>query len=199
MPFISFSIFYVYVIHIHFNKILFFFITARADNKKSAHIFLYTMVISDEYLAPIFSMLSEIHNGNFISYFLREFIRLGGSVPDEFVVDMSAALLNAAVIAFTSHLNLKSYINAVFDLNFASSPVLALPECFIRIDIAHFMKAIASCVHFANKKARVREMYVRCVALLLKETEIIEARKIIFSILVMANSETEGKHKYVLY
>lgn len=105
---------------------------------------------------------------------------------------MSTALLNAAVIAFTSHLNLKSYINALFALNSGSRP-LALPECFIRIDIAHFLKAITSCVHFANKKAKVRDMYVRCVALLLKETEIIEARKIIYSILVMAYSETEGK------
>lgn len=181
------------------TNVLFLRITARPDNKRSGNIFLYTMVIADGYLAPIFSMLSEIRNGNFISYFLREFIRLGGSVPDEFVVDMSTALLSAAVIAFTSHLNLKSYMNAVFALNFKSSPPLALPECYIRIDIAHFLKAIASCVHFANKKARVREMYVRCVALLLKETEIIEARKIIRSILIMAYSETEGKQKYVLY
>lgn len=113
------------------------------------------MVISDGYLAPIFSMLSEVHNANFIGFWLKEFIRLGGSIPNEFVADMSMALLNAAVNAFTSHLNLKSYMNALFSLNFDNNK--STPECFIRIDVAHLIKAVASCKHFVNKKAKVRE------------------------------------------
>lgn len=154
------------------------------------------MMIYDGYLAPIFSMLSEVHNANFICFWLKEYIRLGGSVPDEFVVDMSMALLNAAVAAFTSHLNLKSYINALFVLNFdITKPV---PELFIRIDIAHLLKAVAGCKHFANKKPKVRETYLRCVGLLLNATDINEARKIIFSVLVMAYSETEGMCEFDL-
>lgn len=148
------------------------------------------MTIYDGYLAPIFSMLSEIHNANFIGFWLKEFIRLGGSVPNEFCVDMSKALLNAAVNAFTSYLHLKSYINALFQKNFDNTK--PTPECFIRIDVAHLIKAVATCKHFANTKSKVRECYIRCIGLILKETDLNEVRRIIFSVLVMAYSETEG-------
>lgn len=140
-------------------------------------------------------MLSEVHNANFICYFLKEFVRLGGSTPSEFVVDMSLALLNAAATAFTSHLNLKSYINAVFAMNFDSKR--PKPEMYIRIDIAHLLKAVASCPHFVNKKPKVRETYIRCVGLLIKETNLDEAERIIFAILVMAYSETEGLREII--
>lgn len=135
-------------------------------------------------------MLSEIHNANFISFWLKEFIRLGGSIPNEFAVDMSLALLNATVTAFTGHMNLKSYINALFCLHFEDR--IPAPECFIRIDIAHLLKAISKCKHFANKRPKVRETYLRCTCLLIKETDIDEARNIILSVLVMAYSATEG-------
>lgn len=148
------------------------------------------MMISDGYLAPVFSMLSEVHNANFIGFWLKEFVRLGGSIPNEFVVDMSKALLNAAVTAFTSYLNLKAYINALFVLNFNDKK--PIPEMYLRIDIAHLLKAVSDCKHFVNKKPKVRETYMRCMGLLLKETNINEARNIIFSVLVMAYSETEG-------
>lgn len=107
-------------------------------------------MISDGYLAPVFSMLSEIHNANFIGFWLKEFLRLGDSIPNEFVVDMSKALLNAAVNAFTSHLNLKCYINALFS-KCSDNTTKLTAECFIRIDIAHLMKAVATCKHFCNQ------------------------------------------------
>lgn len=159
---------------------------------------MYTIVISDGYLAPIFSMLSEIHNANFIGFWMKEFIRLGGTIPNEFTVDMSLALLNAAATAFTAHMNLKSYINELFNLNFGKTSLKS--ECFIRIDIAHLIKAVASCKHFANKRPKVRETYLRCIGLLIKETDIEEARKIIHSVLIMAYSVTEGmRQKYNLF
>lgn len=153
------------------------------------------MVIHDGYLAPVFSMLSEIHNANFIGFWLKEFVRLGGSIPNEFVVDMSKALLNAAVNAFTSHLNLKSYIGALFSK--CSDNTNKAPECFIRIDIAHLMKAVADCKHFVNKKPRVRETYLRCIGLIVQQKDLNEIRKIIYSMLVMAYSETEGIYKTI--
>lgn len=54
------------------------------------------------------------------------------------------------------------------------------------------MKAVADCAHFANTKPKVRETYMRCIGLLVKETSIDEAKRIIHSVLVMAYSETEG-------
>lgn len=141
-------------------------------------------------------MLSEIHNANFITFWLKEFIRLGASVPNEYCVDMSLALLNAGVNAFTNHSTLIDYMNAVFALNF--DPTKPAPPCFIRIDIAHLMKSVAMSKHFTKDKPKIRETYLRCVGLLLKETDIEEARKLIFSVLVMAYFSTEGRTKSLI-
>lgn len=137
-------------------------------------------------------MLSEAHNANFIGFWLKEFIRNGYSVPNEFVSDMSMALLNAAVNAFTSYLNLKTYINALYTKLVEST--MPLPECFIRIDIAHLVKAVSSCKHLTDKKPKIRETYIRCIGLLIQETDLSEARKIIYSVLIITFSETEGNY-----
>lgn len=135
-------------------------------------------------------MLSEAHNANFISFWLKEFIRLGGKIPNEFASDMSLALLNAAVTSFTSHPNLKSYISSLFALNFDETA--PRPECYIRIDIAHFLKAIVSCKHLTNLKPKARETYVRCMGLMLKERDIGIIGKIIFAMIIRATTGTEG-------
>lgn len=166
------------------------YISVRPDGKHSGHIFMYSLVISDGYLVPVFTMLTEIHNANFIAFWIKEFLRLGGSIPNEFCVDMSKALLNASVCALTSFSSLTDYINALFGLNF--HPQNSVPACFIRIDIAHLLKNVATSKHFINSKSKVRETYTRCVGLILKETEFQKIHDIIFSVLIMAYSSTEG-------
>lgn len=135
-------------------------------------------------------MLSEIHNANFISFWLKEFVRLGGSVPNEFCIDMSAALSNAAVNAFTTYKSLNEYVNLLFDMNFESTETA--PDVQLRFDIAHVMAHVAKCKELSNVKPKVRETYIRCVGLLIIETSINEARKIILSVLTIAYSPTEG-------
>lgn len=174
-------------------------VSERLDGTLSGHIFLYTFVIKtiDEGgdLVPVFSMLSEIHNANWITFWMKEFLRLGGSIPKEFCVDMSLALLNAGVCAFTEYLELQNYVNAVFKLNF--DPTQPKPSVFIRIDIAHLLKCIAKLKLFSDKKPKVRQTFMRCIGLLLKETDIDETRKIILHIFIMAYSATEGN--FVVY
>lgn len=46
-----------------------------------------------------YSMLSEAHNAKLITFWLNEWTRLGAETPNEFVCDMSLALLNAGVRA----------------------------------------------------------------------------------------------------
>lgn len=160
---------------------------------------MYSLAISDGFLASIFTMLTEIHNANFIAFWIKEFLRLGGSIPNEFCVDMSKALVNASVSALTSFSSLTDYINTLFGFHLHTQHLA--PSCFIRIDIAHLLKNVATSKHFANSKAKVRETYTRCVGLILKETEFQEIRDIIFSVLIMAYSSTEGvyiKTKYFI-
>lgn len=151
---------------------------------------MYALVISDGYLVSVFNMLSEIHNANFITFWLKEFLRLGGSIPREYCVDMSLALLTAGVNAFTEYSNLADYMNAVFALWIDDTK--PTPSCFIRIDIAHLMKSVAMSKHFTKDKPKVKQTYLHCIGLLLKETNFVDARKLIFSVLVMAYSSTEG-------
>lgn len=167
-------------------------ISERPDGKSSGHIYLYALTISIQKneLVPIFSMLSEIHNANFISFWLKEFVRLGGSVPDEFCVDMSPALSNAAVNAFSTQKNLTEYVNLLFRLNFDAT--LQKPEFQLRFDIAHVMAHVAKCKELVKTKPKVRQTYLRCVGLLITETDINVARQIILSVLIMAYSSTEG-------
>lgn len=138
-------------------------------------------------------MLSEMHNANCISFWLKEFVRRGGSVPNEFCCDMSLALLNAAVCAFTDFSNLNDYINALFSLNLNSTPLRPRIKCMIRIDIAHLIKNVAKYKHFDDTWPKIRETYTRCVWLLIKETDFGIARKIIFCVLIMTYASTEGK------
>lgn len=172
-------------------------ILERPDGKLSGHIYLYALSISVgvNELVPIFSMLSECHNANFISYWLKEFVRLGGSVPNEFCIDMSLALSNAVVNAYTSHKSLTDYADYLFSLNFDSSK--PKPELYLRFDIAHVLAHVAKCRELTNKKPKVREIYIRCVGLLITETNISEARRIISSVFVMAYSSTEGLWHFI--
>lgn len=136
-------------------------------------------------------MLSEANHSNYLCFWLKEWLRLGGTIPNEFCADMSVALLNAGVCAFTQYSCLTEYIKELFALNFGGS-VLSIPECFVRIDIAHLLENIASCQHLSNEKPKVRETYIRCVALLLQEMDIHKAEELINSILIIAYSSTEG-------
>lgn len=170
----------------------FVLIPERPDGKSSGNIYLYALAISvtENELVSIFSMLSEIHTANFISFWLKEFVRLGGSVPNELCIDMSVALSNAAINAFSTQKSLKHYVDLLFNMNFDST--LSKPEFHLRYDIAHVMAHVAKCKELAKAKPKVRETYIRCVGLLIVETDILEARKIILSVLIMAYSSTEG-------
>lgn len=157
----------------------------------SSSIYLYALVISDGYQVPVFSMVSERHDANFITFWLMEWLRHGGGVPKEFTVDMSLALLNAGTRVFANYSSLRSYIDALFKYHFSSSSFV-VPNSFIRIDIAHLMKNVATSKSLHGVRPKVKEFFVRCVAELVKETELKNAEKHIRNVLIVATSKTEG-------
>lgn len=160
----------------------------------SGSIYLYVLVISDGYQVPVFSMVSEKHDANFITFFLMEWLRNGGSVPNEFTVDMSLALLNAVARAFANYSSLNSYIDALFKYHISSnsSTSFTVPNVFIRIDLAHLMKCVVSFESLRGVRPKVKEFFVRCVAELIKETSFKNAENHIRKVLIVALSKTEG-------
>lgn len=136
-------------------------------------------------------MLSEMHDTNFISFWLSEWIRKGASIPDEYVCDMSLALLGAGVIAFTKQSTLSLYIDYLYQMHLTGCP--PDPGCFIRIDIEHFVKNVSRCKPLATTRRKVRDFYIRCVALLIKTKTLEDAKFLVHAIVVVALSKTEGK------
>lgn len=142
---------------------------------------------------PVWSLLSERHDANFLTFWLREFIRLGGSIPKVYTVDMSFALLNAGAIGFASHTNLEDYIDKLFRYHIGWDERESIPDCFIRIDIAHFMKNITSCEALHNVRRKVKELFVRSMAEIVLETNFSSVKILLKAILVIAGCQTRGK------
>ena len=65
-----------------------------------------------------------------------------------------------------------------------------LPRCYIRIDVAHFIKLYA--IFLKGLSKRIKVFYLATIGHLIKCTDIAKAREIIKDILTVAQSETEG-------
>lgn len=136
-------------------------------------------------------MISESHNTSHILYWFFEFIRLFDDVPKVFISDMSTVLLNAAANAFGNFANISEYINRLFDM-IQNANGLIVPKCYIRIDINHLVKNITTCDALKLKSAEHKQFLIRSTCLLISCTSLEKARKILYSILIVAKSAFKG-------
>lgn len=142
-------------------------------------------------ILPLFQLISEKHDTNTLTYWMREWLRSGGSVPKQVVIDYSLALLNATSLAFNNS-DLKTYIEncIVFD-NSSSSMRVQRPRCLIRIDIAHLIKLVARWSCFKHESLEKKDFYLRCVGLLSTCTKIDEFIQICTDVLSVTFSTYE--------
>jgi len=127
-------------------------------------------------------MLSESHHTNAIQYWLMEWIRSGAPCPREAVCDASRALLTAVVRSFTGYFTIEEYSDACKTNN--------LPLCYIRIDVAHFIKTDAN--FLKDAVSRVKVFYLSLLEQLILCCNIYAAEEILKGILIIARSETKG-------
>ncbi|CAH1116558.1 unnamed protein product [Phaedon cochleariae] len=154
----------------------------KADGSKTGNIFLYHSIIrlpSGQF--SVCQMLSEVHNTNAINYWLTEWTRSGAPIPKEVVTDASRALLSATIRAFTNCKSIGEYADSLWHKPSA---------CYIRIDVAHFIKIYASLVK--DLPRRVRVFYLGSIGQLILSKSLKEAEKILGSILLVSQCETEG-------
>lgn len=155
----------------------------KTDKTLSKHIFLYQGVVNfNGSQFSVMQMLSEKHTTNFIHLWLAEWSAMGAPYPREVVVDSSRALLNAVVRAFAFYPTLQKYANACKNK--------IMPQCYIRIDIAHFIKMYAQ--FLKNLPRRVKVFYLASMGQLVMCRNVQEAAIILRAILTVARSETEG-------
>lgn len=141
-------------------------------------------------------MLSEAHHLSHLLYWFYEFIRVFDDVPKEFKSDMSQVLLNAASIAFAYCPNVSAYIDWMFSI--AKNPNdtninYDIPSCYIRIDVNHLVKSIASCAELKSKSTEQKQFLIRATCLLIPCTSLEKVRRILFSILVVAKCKIKGR------
>lgn len=111
-----------------------------------------------------------------------EWLRSGVPYPKEVITDFSRALLTVVVRCFTIYKTIEEYADACKDKS--------LLHCYIRIDVAHFIKLYV--IFLKSLSKRIKVFYLTTIGQLIKCSDITKAREIIKDLLTVAQSETEG-------
>lgn len=119
---------------------------------------------------------------------------------------MSFALINAAVRTFGQHASITEYLDLIFHLlNRKQNPIrisqshigfVKTPPCIVRLDFAHLMNLISKnkALNSTGTWKKVKDFYMRCVAILIQVRSLEFVRAQIYSILIVAKSKTEGSY-----
>jgi len=117
--------------------------------------------------------------------------------PKHTVCDQSLALLSAIVQCFTQYSSLRDYLTVCAELLKERIAVDShwIPRCFVRIDVAHFVKLASKWIPLKNITRLAKEMVLRTVGLLIKSKSLLEMRLLLLSLFVLFINETNGADK----
>lgn len=155
------------------------------DNEPGGQIFLYYICVincrTEQF--SVNQMLSEAHDAGNFMFWLLQWIRAGFPPPKETVADGSKALLTGIVKAVCGYLTVEDYANSCLR-------ALPLPNCYVRFDIAHFIKLQSN---FLSKVPRlVKLFYLGVIGRIIVCTDLIHAEEIFKSVLILCQSEASG-------
>lgn len=138
---------------------------------------------------PVGQMVSAKHDNTTISRWLEDLFKTI-CIPNEVVLDESAALLLAVVKAFTQFDNVVSYLQRCHHILDNSS--YELPKSYLRHDISHMVKTIKRAKVFGHIGKKQSEFYQYCIGILFKIDDFEYMLGIIEDILTMAIFEFES-------
>ncbi|CAI6373556.1 unnamed protein product [Macrosiphum euphorbiae] len=94
----------------------------------------------------------------------------------------------------TQYSTLQDYVRACASLLHGDVPLKShwVPRCFVRVDIAHFIKTISKWIPLKSVARRVREVILRAMGFLIQSQSLIEMRSIFLSLFVVFTNETDG-------
>lgn len=164
---------------------------------KTSVIYLYECVVYNKIAGHSFTvtnMVSERHSNLAIANWLGQWVACDIPKPKEVICDNSLALLSAITQAFTQYSSLQDYVRMCADIltghivpNFQWTP-----RCFIRIDVAHFIKIICKWDPLKNISRRVREIILRSFGLMIKSQSLTDVRSMLLTLFVVLTNETDG-------
>lgn len=157
----------------------------------SKHVFLYNVcaITNTGVSKPIGHMLSQINTSNFIGYMLLELFK-NIKLPKEVITDNSSALLAASVTSFTRFKILKQYLDCCYSLLNGSSD--DIPECYIRLDVSHFVKMIEHSKALKNSDYKMKALYKCAVGVLINSTNFTDFKDTVKNIFTLALNEYNG-------
>jgi len=90
--------------------------------------------------------------------------------------------------------SLQNYVRVCSDLliETISSTLYWVPRCFVRIDVAHFIKICCKWTPLKTVSRGIREVVLRLVGILIKRQSLTEVRSLILSMFVVFTNETDG-------
>lgn len=103
--------------------------------------------------------------------------------PKEAVTDSSRDLLTAIVRTFAGFTTIEKYCDAYLKSN--------LPDCFVRIDVAHFIKNYADALK--SEQRLIKIFYLAVLGKIIVAQNLDTAADIIKAVLTVAQSETSGQ------
>jgi len=169
----------------------------KYDSERTKYIFLYEALVYDqenEFSFTVTNMLSERHSNVAIFNWLANWKKSDVPMPKMTVCDQSLAILSAVVQCFTQYSSLQDYINACSDLILNNLPTNNhwIPRCFIRTDIAHFLKLITKWPPLKTVARRVREVILRSLCMLIRSKSLEEMFSLLLSLFIVPTYETDG-------
>jgi len=169
----------------------------KLEMNKTKTIYLYEALVYDDsklHSFTVSNMIGERHTTLDIYNWLANWLNCNVPSPKETVCDQSMALLSACVKCFTQYSSLKQYIRvcAKLVLGKTSSDPIWLPNCFIRTDVAHFIRLVSKWVPLRTTQGRVREVILRSIGVIIKNQSISEIYSIILSLFVVVTNESDG-------
>lgn len=156
------------------------------------HVFLFNICAITKFgtSKPIGHMLSQCNTSNFISFMLNEMFSRHFKKPMEVIMDDSPTLMLASVKSFTTSKTTKNYLyNCFCVLNGDTSK---LPECFLRLDVSHFVNNVMRAKEFKHCDYKVKLLYKCAIGVLINTRNFSDFKTTVKDIITLALNEFYG-------
>lgn len=163
----------------------------RPDDNNSD--FLLSVVCShvNNMIVPVAQVLSETNDANFLSYWLRDWLKSGARIPREVVTDMGKAIQQSVCMSCNT-ITLSQYNDECLSILLGRKSHLQL-QTQLRTDVAHLEHIATKWPCISNQPKKVKELYKRVVGFMTTIDTIDHFQEFLKFVLIVANSKIHNE------